>query len=261
MHTSAGLFDPQLVTAAPYRTAAVSATAAFNMAALARVAVRAEAASPSSGARIVTLGSAPADALWWTYDHWRAWWARPDRWRDEYCRPNAQPVITVISGDASSVIVEGAQEVYTNSAEIIGTTDSSSITHQRGLVLPTVASRQSVLPFFTSPFRESEWVFATTHRERRGEQRVRTVRATRRTSVAHVDESAEDGDSRSSYWFGIDEYECLVDDANQVILRFAAVADDQIVASITIDSLTLNPDLPAHLFQALPESGAHVIVP
>jgi outer membrane lipoprotein-sorting protein len=57
----------------------------------------------------------------------------------------------------------------------------------------------------------------------------------------------------------VDEYECIVDDERQIILRFSAIASGAPIAVVTADEILVDTRLAPDIFDFVPPDGTRVI--
>ena len=249
----AGLF---LVPEAPsrFRTLELVASVSCDHAAVARLSVRAAVARGAAPGSIRQFGTSGTGGEWEGYT-WRVWWEPPSRWRGEVTVPGGQTSsVSVVRDAAAFVYLPGQQTMYTNEPTV---RDSrwEEIRPPAGVMeLPTIANRHEVFPLLHSPLPASKWDFETLAQGEIHNGRVtRRVRATRRAGVAlHEDAKA------SGYWWGVDEYECLVDDALQILVRLVGISEGVPVGVVSADEVRIDAPIPADIFAfAPPARHAH----
>ncbi|MEO8620135.1 MAG: hypothetical protein ABI625_03645 [bacterium] len=121
--------------------------------------------------------------------------------------------------------------------------------------MPSVQSRLILFPLLNPSLAASDWVFETVGDERWHDHvMARRVRATRRRTGA-----VPDGESRpSGYWLGVDEYERLVDDDLQILIRLTGIADGKEVASVSLNDVQVDEPLSAGIFSFIAPPGTRV---
>lgn len=228
-----------------FRTLALRASVTYDASALARRA----GGGASRGAAVGFDETA-------RYTH-RVWWAAPSRWRDDVEWPSGERVVSVVRDGDALTYISVLRTLYTS--ESVAAADGwEVIAPPRGIVeLPTIEQRLSEFPLIRPRLPTSEWTFsdgpATEHLGRP----CRRVYAVRRP-VPFVRSRR----STSGYWDGVDEYECLVDDSLQVVVRLSGLADGAAIAAYAADELQVDEDLPADVFTFRPPAGtrvAHVV--
>lgn len=243
---SAGLFSAPTETLR-FRTLELRATASCDDAAFVRLSLRAALAGGADPKSIQVYSVGPTRGGW-TSHSWRVWWAPPSRWRGDMTGPDGQTDVSVVRDDTALVYYSMQRLMFTNE-QVAPDPRWKVAPAPTGIVeLPTIANRHAVFPLLHPPLPESEWVFATVAAPEVYEGRVtRHVRATRRAYAALDDERKASG-----YWPGVDEYECLVDDALQILLRFTAIADGVPVATVSVDDVHVDAQFPTDIFDFVP---------
>ena len=245
-----------------FRTLELAASVSNAAAALASLSVRAavaRGAAPES-IRQYAMGCAGGASNGWERYAWRVWWEPPSRWRGDLTWPGGQTDVSVVRDDAALVYLPMQRTLYT-SEPVVRDSRWEVIRPPTGIVeLPTVTNRHEVFPLIRPSLPASEWVFATLAEEEIYNGRVtRRVRATRRIDTAPTEDKRASG-----YWRGVDEYECLVDDALQILVHLTGIADGVPVAIISADDVRVDAPFPADIFAFVPPPGtriAHVARP
>jgi len=235
----------------------LAATAFYDAAALARAMSRTTATGKEAGPGAVRLygpaGDASGDA--WVRYKWRVWWAPPAPWRDDLTWPNGQTTVIIVRTDAALAYVSMQRTLYTS--ERLAAAARERVLPPDGMQLPTVADRLAEFPLMGPRLPASEWQLATLGETEHIGRVARRVRATRRAGAVPAEELA-----RSGYWPGIDEYECLVDDGLQILLRLTGMVDGVPVATVSADDVRVDAPLPVDTFAFAPPAGtriAHVV--
>ena len=237
-----------------YSTLKLSASVFSDGAALARLCVRAAAvrSSATGNRQKLVVGEEhlgdPGRYLW------RVWWEPAAKWRGELEKTGGQTDVMVVRDSAAMVYVDALRTLYTNE---LPQPDRrwKIVPPPAGLVeLPTVANRHEVFPLIGPTFPAAEWTFATLAEKHIYNDRVtRRVRAIRRADVSIP------ADRRASgYWSGVDEYECIVDDGLQILLRLTAIADGQLIGDIYVDAVVVDAHFPSETFTFVPPLGARI---
>jgi hypothetical protein len=237
-----------------YSTLKLSASVVTDGAALARLCVRAAAvrcAATGNHQQFVVGGEDLGDPDRYL---WRVWWEPAAKWRSEIERTRGQTDVIVVRDSTAMVYVNALRTLYTNE---LPQPDHrwEIIPPPPGLVeLPTVANRHEVFPLIGPTLPEAEWTFATLVEEHIYNGRVtRRVRAIRRAGVTISDDRRASG-----YWSGVDEYECIVDDGLQILLRLIAIADGELIADISVDEVVVDAHFPSETFTFVPPRGARI---
>lgn len=255
-----GLFGG-LAGASPFRTLELHATVTYDDTALGRLMTRtATAVRASYGARSVqayTYGErSPAGK--WARHVWRVRWEPPARWRAEITGPGGLTELIVIRDGVAMVYLPWRQTLFTSEPpERYSQYQRQGISPSSpgSLDLPDIAGAHRLLPLLRSPFAESEWDFETVENELAYQgHNARRVRARRRAGVRPADDRRDSG-----YWLGVDEYECVVDDRLQIILRLSALDGGKAVGIVSADELRVDAPLPPDAFEFVPPSGTWVV--
>jgi hypothetical protein len=236
---------------ARFRSIELCATVSHDGAALARASVRAakaRALDPRSF-RVFSMGR---DSL--TQYGWHVWWTLPGLWRDEITWPNDLTDVAVIRGDSALVYVASEQTLYTNDLTV-NDPRWTVLEPPRGIVeLPTIEKRLGMIALFRPPFQRSDWSFTTESTEQVYLGRtVRHVRAKRRSTGSNSPPN-EGFDSS----FGVDEYECIVDDEFRILLRLVGIIDGRPAMTITADSVGVNHDIGDEVFSFTPRRALRI---
>lgn len=237
----------------PFRTLELGASVSYDNAALTRLIVRAAVARGAAPESIKSYTMGGAGDGWGRYTV-RVWWEPPSRWRDEQSTPGGVTSVSVVREDATLIYLPMQRLLYT-SEPVARDSQWEIVRPPRGFVeMPTIANRNAVFPLLRPPLPASEWVFATIAEDVLYAGRAaRRVRATRRAGVALPDEVEASG-----YWSGVDEYECLVDDALQILLRLTAIADGVPVGFVSADDVCVDAPFPADTFTFVPPPGTRI---
>ena len=234
-----------------FRSLELAATASFDSAALARAMSRRMAvgnqAGPDAVVRLHGSAGDPSGNAWVSHK-WRVWWSPPTLWRDDLTWPNGQTTVIIVRPDAALAYVSMQRTLYTSEPAPSGTPPRPP----DGMHLPTVADRLTEFPLIRPRLPESEWELATLGKEVFAGRATRRVRATRRPGAASGEER------ESGYWAGVDEYECLIDDELEILLRLTGMADGAAVATISADTVRVDAPLPADIFGYTPPPGTQI---
>ena len=121
--------------------------------------------------------------------------------------------------------------------------------------LPTLENRFELFPLIRPPLPESAWQFATVAEGEEYDGRViRRVHVTRRVGEPISVERPHPG-----YMPHVNEYECIVDDERQIILRFSAISEGVPIAVGAADEVRIDSPLPPDLFDFAPPAGTRLI--
>jgi hypothetical protein len=238
----------------PFSTLELGATVSSDDAALARLTVRAAVAGGAAPSSVRTYAAGDAADAWGRYS-WHVWWAPPSRWRGDLTWPAGATDVSVVRDGAALVYLPVQQLMYT-SEPVARDPRWDVVRTPTGIFeLPTVANRHAVFPLLHPPLPASEWDFATVaHEVAYGGRVTRRVRATRRAGAP-----AAKGLEASGIWPGVDEYECLVDDALQILLRVTGIADSVPVATISVDHVRVDALFPDDVFAFVPPPGTRIV--
>lgn len=271
---STDLFRVPPTAPTPFRTLDLSASVTYDSAALARLMLAAVASrAHQSSYKVITMGGARrgwTERLWSpvrdqigcarrTRDQWgcytcRVWWEPPSRWRDELTWPGSPPYVTLVREDAALAYLPIERLLYTSEPMVPDPRWEIVRPRSANMSVPTIANRNEAFPLLRPPLPASEWDFETVGEEEMyGERVTRRVRATRRLGVVLSDEAEASG-----YWPGVNEYECLVDDVLQILMRLTAIADGVPVGDVSVNDMRVDAPFPADIFTFVPPPGTRI---
>ena len=247
------LFDATSRAHDSIRTLMVRGSGSCDNVALARTFARgasARAAFPNATRTYSTSTDESRDSR----SSWSVWWEKPEHWRDEFAPLGGQATVAVVTERGSLVYLPWQQSMYT-SMPVSGDWRGEIVRPPAGIrECPSVESRLREFPLLAPALPDSEWTFTTIVHEQLVLGRVaRRVRATRRSSTPVERESRPSG-----YWLGVDEYECLVDDGLQLLLRMTGIDKGEPVASLWLDDVVVNEAIPADVFLFAPPPGTRI---
>ena len=264
---SADLFRaPPSGSPPPFRTLELAATASYNSDAFGRLSVRAAAARGAGPESFRVYDAAGPDSAGgggaWGQFGWRVWWQPPARWREEVTDPGGHTSVVVVRDGVGSVYAPGVRTLYTNApvppgsrrdVEVMGPRPDH--TNQTAKP-PTIRGCLKQFPLIRSPFPASEWSFETVGEGEVYVGRVtRRVRATRRPGAAQTDET----EASDWLWPWLNEYECLVNDALQILVRITGIADGAPVVAVAADEVRVDEAFPPDLFTFVAPPGTRVV--
>jgi hypothetical protein len=243
----------------PFRTLELGATGSYDSDAFARLSVRA-AAARGAGPDTFRLYAADADSAGgggWGHFGWRVWWEPPARLREEVTYPGGQPHLVLVRDGVGSVYLPAERTLYTNAPIPPGNRRDVMVPGPNHTVeLPTIRGRLAQFPLIRSPLPASEWSFEAVGQGEVYAGRVtRRVRATRRPGAAQTDETEACG----WLWPWLNEYECLVDDALQILVRITGIADGAPVVAVAADEVHVDEMLSPDLFTFGAPPGTRVV--
>jgi hypothetical protein len=204
----------------------------------------------------------------WSRLSWRVWWAPPTHWREEGTYPGYPPTVIIVRPDVSLSWTPALRTLHTSEPPppVTGLSDRLRRLFQRmihrkrpwdDMRLETIADRLAEWPLTNPRLPGAEWELTTLGQEEYLGRVVRRVRARRRPDAI----PAEDEWRRSGYWSyaEVDEYECLVDDALQILLHLTGKADGVPVGIVSVDEVRVDAPLPADVFTFVPPTGARIV--
>jgi len=239
-----------------FQSLELAATVSYDPAALGRALSRAGASNDKAARGTIRLygetGSGSGDA--WVRYRWRVWWAPPTLWRDELTWSNGESTVIIVRNEVAVAYVSMQRTLYTS--EPIAATAQDRVLPPDGMKLPTIAERVSEFPL-TRPLPKSEWEVTTLAQEWHMGRVTRRLRARRRAAAPPAADPQQSG-----YWPGVDEYECVVDDALQVLLSVTGLDDGVPVATISADDVRIDTPISPETFTFAPPRGtliSHVV--
>ena len=204
----------------------------------------------------------------WSRQSRHVWWAPPTHWREETTSPGYPPIVIVVRPDVSLSWIPTLRTLYTTEPPppVTGLADRLRRLVRRMrerkspfdvMSLETVADRIAEWPLTNPRLPATEWELTTLGQEEYLGRAVRRVHAKRRPGATPV----EGPRRRSGYWSltEVDEYECLVDDALQILLHLTGKADGVPVGIISADEVRVDAPLPAGVFTFVPPAGTRVV--
>lgn len=236
----------------PFRSLELTARGSYDASALAQLVAGNAKARRVGENESVRLYGPPSNADSGVDFTWRIWWALPDWWRDDLTWPNGHTTVIIVRPGASLASVSMQETLYTS--EPAAPAPRGHAQPSAGMHLPTVADRLAEFPLLRPPLPSSEWEVVTLGHEVYNGREVRRVRATRRSDVLPVG-----GSGMSGYWPVVGEYECLVDDALRILVRFSGIAGGVPVAVISADEVRADAPLPAEIFTFSPRAGTRIV--
>jgi hypothetical protein len=236
---------------------------------------------PKSAAMLTVSGGKCADRSddRWTRQGWHVWWVPPTHWREEVTFPGYPPTVIVVRPDVSLSWISGHNTLYTSQPQppVTGLPDRlrrlfRRMRDRKGIPFDnmspeTIAERVANFPLISPGLPAAEWELTTLGREEYLGRAVRRVHARRRPSAV----TAADHEQRfcrpepkakdllSGYWSWLDEYDCLVDDALQVLLHLTGKAEGVPVGIVSVDELRVDAPIPDDVFAFTPPAGARVV--
>ena len=204
----------------------------------------------------------------WTRQHSHVWWVPPTHWREEIVSPGYPPSVIVVRPDVSMSWIHALRTLYTSEPPPpdTGLSDRLRRLFRRmrdrkkrfdNMTLPTIADRLAEWPLTNPRLPAAEWELTTLSKEEYLGRAVRRVHARRRPGATSVE-----GAWRSSgLWSSteIDEYECLVDDALQILLHLTGKADGVPIGIISVDEVRVDASIPPDVFAFIPPAGARIV--
>lgn len=253
-----------------FRTLQMTASLSVDTAAMSRIRDREAEAGNAEGGRLVRLvgpakgRGARGSGDGWHRQVWRIQWMPPTLWREEATSPGGQIVVIVVRPDVSQSYISMHRTLYTSEpapprgrlAELAGRLFDRA---PNGAWPPDVArlatidERLATFPLINPQFPASEWELTSLGEESHLGRTVRRVRATRRRGSAAVRKS-----ERSGHWSSLNEYEYLVDDALEILLRLTGLEGGKPVAIVSADEVLVDAPLPADAFSFTPPAGTRV---
>lgn len=253
-----------------FRTLQITASLSVDTAAMSRISAREAEVGNAGGGRPVRLvgpakgRGARGSGDGWHRQTWRIRWMPPTLWREELTSPGGQIVVTVVRPDVSQSYISAHSTLYTSEpapprgrlAELAGRLFDRA---PEGAWPPDVAHNATIderlaeFPLINPRLPASEWELTSLGEESQLGRVVRRVRATRRRGSAAVRES-----ERSGYWPSLNEYEYLVDDALEILVRVTGLENGKAVAIVSADEVLVDAPLPADVFSFTPPAGTRV---
>ena len=252
-----------------FRTLQITASLSVDTAAMSRIRAREAEAGNAEGGRPVRLvgpkgRGASGSGDGWHSQTWHIRWMPPTLWREEVTSPGGQIVVIVVRPAVSQSYISGHSTLYTSEpapprkrlAELAGCLFDRA---PRGAWPPhlaqlaTIDKRLAEFPLINPRLPASEWELTSLGEESHLGRAVRRVRATRRRGSAAVRES-----ERTGYWPWLNEYEYLVDDALEILLRLTGLEGGKAVAILSADEVLVDAPLPADVFSFTPPAGTRV---
>lgn len=253
-----------------FRTLQITASLSVDTAAMSRIRAREAEAGNAEGGRPVRLmgpkgRGASGSGDGWHSQTWHIRWMPPTLWREEVTSPGGQIVVIVVRPDVSQSYISVHNTLYTSEpapprgrlAELAGRLFDRA---PKGAWPPDVAQlatideRLAEFPLINPRLPASEWELTSLGGGSHLGRAVRRVRATRRQGSAAVRRS-----ERSGYWRSLDEYEYLVDDALEVLLRLTGLEDGKPVGILSADDVLVDAPLPEEVFTFAAPAGTHVM--
>jgi hypothetical protein len=226
---------------------------------------------PKSAAILTVSGGQRADESGdrWTRQGWNVWWVPPTHWRDEVTFPGFPPTVIVVRPDVSLSWITGLDTLYTTEPQppVTGLPGRLRRLFRRmrdrkkrpfdNMRPATIAERVANFPLLSPGLPAAEWELTTLGREEYLGRAVRRVQARRRPGAP----TAADWGRPSGYWpwAEVDEYECLVDDALQILLHLTGKAEGVPVGIVSVDELRVDAPIPDDVFAFTPPAGARVV--
>ena len=236
---------------ASFRTLELAAKVAFDTRALARAAARATASAHEGQSVSIGMPGAGEGDGWYRYA-WHVWWAVPLLWRDDLAGPYGDLIVTIVRPDVSLSYVSFQQTLYTS--EMTGAGDRHQSTFGTvPMQLDTINDRLIEFPLIRSRLPTSDWQIALLRPESYLGRPARRIRSTRRAEVPRP------WDPRvSGFWEGIDEYECVIDEELGIFLGVTGVMDNTVVATISVENLSVDAQIPSGTFDFSPPADTRV---
>lgn len=234
-----------------FRTLELATTTSVNGAALSDAMLRTmptEGLAPGSFATISI--EMPGAGPWLTYD-WRVWWASPAFWRDDLTYWNSKTSVCIVRPDAAMAYVPQQQTLYTS--ERLEETGQRKRVPPRGMQLPTLEDRFLEFPLVRPRLPTSDWRLTTVGQELYMGRMAHRVLATRKPDSVRASDPRQSG-----YWAGVDEYECVIDNALHLVLSVTGMVDNVRVASISVDHLSVDTPIPPGTFDFVPPVGTRI---
>lgn len=237
-----------------FRSLELAATASLDGAALARAMSRTRPTGPEWGPDSVLLFGSDLDESddpWMRYK-WRVWWAPPTLWRDDLTWSNGETTVIIVRADTALAYVSMQRTLYT-SERLDATEQRERVLPPDGMHLPTLDQRLAEFPLIRPRLPGSDWELTTVGPELYMGRVAHRVRATRRADSVRTEDPRQSG-----YWPGVDEYECVVDDALGILLTVIGMVDGVPVASISVEHVSADAPLPAGTFDFAPPPGTRI---
>lgn len=237
----------------PFHSIEIAASASLDTRALHQVMARAnpvlEEAPDSVG--FLVAGDTGSD-IWLDYT-WHVWWAVSGFWRDDFTMENGGTIINIARPDAALTFVSMEKILYTSAGPSIAEGRERGSAAE-GFQLPTIEERLVEFPLIRPRLPRSAWHVESLQQETYLGRPTTRVRATRRA------DSIRSPDSRlSGFWPGVDEYECLIDVAQQIVVSVRGIVDSVSVATISVEHMSVDAPLPATAFDFSPPRGTRIV--
>jgi hypothetical protein len=182
---------------------------------------------------------------------WHMWCSLPALWRDDMAWPNGDTIVAIARPDAALQYVSEMQTLYTN--ERLDPADKRPrVSAPRGFSVPTINQRVSESPLIGPQLSDAEWYHKTMGDESYLGRAARRVHATRRPESKSWEFRA------SGHWSGVDEYEYVIDEELQILLRLTAIVDGAPAATISVEHVSVDKPIPASTFEFSPPAGTRI---
>lgn len=238
----------------PLHSLEVAATASLDTQALARAMARASGAALEEGpdsVGFIVAGDSGSDT--WLDYKWHVWWALSGFWRDDFTLPYGGTIINIARPDAALTYVSMQKLLYTSEGPSIAEGRQRGSAAE-GFQLPTVEERLVEFPLIRPRLPASDWQIESLKQETYLGRPASRVRATRRAG------SIRSTDPRlSGFWSGVDEYECIIDVEQQILMSVTGMVDSVSVATISVEHMSVDAQLAATTFEFSPPSGTRIV--
>jgi len=232
----------------------VAATASLDTQALARL--MAQATDPAlregpDSVGFIMVGHSGSDT--WLDYKWHVWWDLSGFWRDDFTMPNNGTVINIVRPDGALMYFSMEKILYTRQGHGIAEPRQRSV-EAEGFQLPSIEERLVEFPLIRPRLPASDWKLESLHPETYLGRPASRLRATRRAG------SIRKNDSRlSGFWWGVDEYECVIDNEQQIVMSVTGIVDRVSVATISVEHMIVDATLAAGTFEFSPPRGTRIV--
>lgn len=186
------------------------------------------------------------------------WWSPPNSWREDISHDTEHVDVIVVRGDCAMTFLAAQQELFTNRPADFPScphsASSSGHLFSRFLEIPTVISRMQGFPLLFPPFPTDAWSLTRLAAQPSDFGASAVLRVLRRRPPR-----PEGEDAQSGFWFGVDEYEVVIDTRTGIIVRFTGFAGSAVVGSIQVTRLSLDVRSEDDPFTFLPPPRTRIV--
>lgn len=186
------------------------------------------------------------------------WWSPPNNWREDITHDTEHVDVIVVRGDYAMTFLAAQQELFTNRPGAFASWPHAQSAFgnafARALEVPTVVSRMQGFPLLYPPFPTEAWSFTELTSQPGDFGASAAMRVSRRRPP-----KPEGEEGQSGYWFGVDEYEVVVDTRTGIIVRLTGFAESAVVGSIQVTKLSLDARSDDDAFTFLPPPRTRIV--